>query len=264
MDDSKIKTATLIDIDLLHVNEWNPNEQSKDVFNKLVEEIKQDGFKDPLTVCPWKDYPATDGKIHYRIIGGEHRYKAGQVLEFKQLPCFIHEDWDELAQKLKTVKLNLLKGDLNEVKFTRLVKSLEEKYSLDQAKLAELMGFSSEKDLSVHIIKDKDRKTKTMIDALIDESKKETAVVSSLTEIISNILSDFGDTIDQNFLSFTYKGSLQSVVLCDKNLMDRLKKTFEVLKSEGTNANDFFVAAIDKHLKDLPEPVVSEKPKIDY
>lgn len=74
--DVKIRPVEMIPIHRIHPNEWNPNVQTDETFNKLVEEIREDGFDHPLNVVPirkedydeaWED----QDEQHYKIIGGE-------------------------------------------------------------------------------------------------------------------------------------------------------------------------------------------------
>ena len=63
-----------IPIDQFAPNSWNPQKQDEAEFNRLIEEMKENGCIVPLQVVP-----VDDGT--YRIIGGEHRWRAGQQAE---------------------------------------------------------------------------------------------------------------------------------------------------------------------------------------
>ena len=45
----KFKEIPLAEIEILN---FNPNEQSEETFNQLVETIKQEGFDEPIQVAP--------------------------------------------------------------------------------------------------------------------------------------------------------------------------------------------------------------------
>ena len=38
-----IKEPKMVPVTSIHPNEWNPNQQTDDTFNQLVEEIREDG-----------------------------------------------------------------------------------------------------------------------------------------------------------------------------------------------------------------------------
>jgi len=248
MPEVAIRQAVSIKIDNIHPNTWNANVQKNATFDKLVEEIQEDGFKDPLTVVPIdkSDYESewTSG-VHYRIISGEHRWRAAKVLDYKELPCFVEEEWDEQLQKLKTVRLNLIKGDLDSTKFTKLVKELEQ--DVDPVILPDLLGFNDGKEMSKYIIEEAESRDKTFLDGLLQESKKEKYAIDSLTEIIADIFNQTAGTVDQNYLFFSYKGGLHMAIIADKKLFALLKDVNDYLVSSGESATDFFTEAIETH-----------------
>jgi len=242
--DKVIREVVMLPIELLHPNEWNPNEEPAHTFDTLVEEIKTDGFKDPLTVVP--DFAEEFGEGHYIIIGGEHRYRAAKVLSYEQLPCYIEDSWTEEEAKLKTVKLNLLRGELNPAKFTKLVHDLEHRYDFQQ--LPDLFGFFSLKDMAKFMLEDKSKKEKTFLDGLMEEARKEKFAVDSLTDIVATIFSTSAATLDQDYLFFTYKGKTHLVVLCDKTVFDTVKKVVQYLETSGESINEFVGNALKNEL----------------
>jgi hypothetical protein len=242
----EIREAVLISVDNLHPNEWNPNAQSDETFNQLVDEIKEDGFEQPLNVVPC----AKNGDGHYVIIGGEHRWKAARVLGLSEVPCYVHEDWDEAKQKLKTVRRNLMTGTLDDVKFTAMVKDLETRFEIDPQELPKLLGFDDEREFAKHYVEEKESADRSFIDALLSEAKKESHAVDAVVDIVSNIFSEAGDTIDQNFLHFAFKGSVQTVILCDEACNSSVKSMIGNLKKTGGTATSFITDAIDAKLED--------------
>lgn len=243
----KIREPKLIDINLIHPNEWNPNEQTDQTFNNLVVEIEDVGFKHPLTVVPCYCDKIEGG--HYKVIGGEHRYKAGKVLQFDALPCFIEENWDEQEQKLKTVRDNLISGELNAKKFTKLVNDLVDD-GIDYAALPDLFAFDSIKEFEKFVIQEKTQADKTFVDSLMDDvsHKKTEYAVESLSEIVGKLFSEVEGQIDRDYLVFTYKGRIQSVVIANDVMKEALQKMATRLSITEENVNDFLVQAISERL----------------
>jgi hypothetical protein len=243
---TQIREAQLIDIKLIHPNEWNPNEQTDETFNNLVEEVEDVGFKHPLTVVPCYCDEIEGG--HYKILGGEHRYKAGKFLGFEALPCFIEEGWDEQKQKLKTVRDNLISGELNSKKFTKLVNELVDD-GIDYSSLPGLFAFDSEKEFEKYIIKEKTTSDKNFVDSLMDDTaKKETFVIDSLADIVGKLFSQIEGQIERDYLVFTYKGKIQSVVIANDIMKEALEKMASRLSVTDENVNDFLVQAISERL----------------
>jgi len=252
-DKMRIREAVLIDLNRLHPNDFNPNEMTMATFSKLTDEIKEDGFKDPLTVIPAPpeavELAWPDGD-NFLIMAGEHRYRAATVLELEAIPCYIEEEWDELTQKTKTVRNNLIRGDLNTGKFTQLVRDLEEKYEIDNEAMAELMGFDETSEMVKNLIVEKERREKTFLDGLLEESKKEKHAVESITSIVSTIFEDAGATVDQGYLMFTFKGELHMVLLMDVASKKAIQDMVEYIRLTGETATDFIREAIDQKLED--------------
>jgi hypothetical protein len=241
----EVRESVLVKVENLHPNEWNPNTQSDETFNQLVDEIREDGFEQPLNVVPSE----THGDGHFVIIGGEHRWKASKVLGLDEIPCYIHDGWDEEKQKLKTVRRNLMTGSLDDVKFTAMVKSLENSLDIDPQELPQLLGFDDEREFAKHYIEDKETADRSFIDALMKEAKRESNAVDAVVDIVSNIFSEYGDTIDQNFLHFAYRGSVQTVVFCDDECFVSVKNMISKLKESGGSATEFIRSAINEKLE---------------
>lgn len=270
----KIRPTVMIPLDRVHENEWNPNHQTDETFNSLVEEIKEDGFDHPLNVCPWPDYPDKladevpveytdmDGKVHscahFKIIGGAHRSRAARVLGYTEIPSTIYHEWDEAQARLKTVRRNLMTGTLDDVRFTKLVHELTERFDIPKESMPRLMGFDSENDFAKHFIAEKSAKEKTFLDDLMGEVEKEKHAVDSLSDIIATIFAETGDTVVKNYMHFTFKGSLQTVILCDSSTLASVREMIEHLKKSGELATDFMQSAIAGELEERGSKTIED------
>lgn len=245
----KINETKMISVDLIHPNEYNPNTQSDHTFNRLVEEIKEDGFDHPLQVVP-----CNCDKIsgpHFKIIGGEHRWNAAKVLGMDEIPCTVYENWDEEAQKLKTVRRNLLSGHLDDAKFTRMVAELRSANSMSDQELSDALGFENEAEFAAHIISDiaaEKADEKEWLKEMIEQSKPELDAVDSMSDVLHNIFSKYGDTVPQSFMFFAYKGKTHLMVLMNDELFKLSEVAVEHLKATGMNINDFMREAMVKQM----------------
>lgn len=241
-----VKEFKDIEISKIHPNEWNPNEQTDNVFNQLVEEIRTDGFDHPLQVVPCS-CEKIDGP-HYKIIGGEHRFKAVQVLGWEKVPCVIYENWNEELQKLKTVRRNLLSGELNDRKFTDLVRSMkDDNPELTNELLVRAMGFDNEQEYAKHLLEVTEREESEGREWLNDMMKatgNEVEAVDGLSDILNNIFTQYGETVPQSFMFFAYKGKTHLAVFMNEELKKKVEGIVEILKKSGQNMNDYLAENI--------------------
>jgi len=239
-----IREAQLVPINALHPNEWNPNVCSEGMLAELVKEIREDGFDQPLQVVPCRcDKIAGD---HWMIIGGEHRLKAAHILGMLKLPVVVYDGWQDAAQKIKTVRRNMLHGDLDARKFTKLVHDLEED-GYNQETLARLMAFDSEAALARHILEETQATDKKMLQEYQESAQRDMTAMDSLTDVIQTIFRDSGETVNQGFLAFAYKGKTHVLVLMSPELDATMGKLVETLKLSGANMNDVLLAALERN-----------------
>jgi len=132
-----VKNYEQVDISLVYANDWNPNEMDDREFSMLIDNIKRIGFADPVTVV-------RDGE-RYRIIDGEHRYRAALLTGMSKLPVIVIDLSDE-DQRKQTVRLNNIKGDWNPLKFNKLVSEMLGSGELDIGDAAYELGFSNPSD----------------------------------------------------------------------------------------------------------------------
>lgn len=222
-----------IPIDDIQPNEWNPNEQDEKVFASLVENIRDVGLDQPILVRP----VSTGG---YQVVDGEHRYRACIELGFKEIPCVIAEDYDVDKAKFQTVRHNVIRGKMNPEKFIKLYEDMAKKHGDKATK--DMMAFSDETAFKAAIKAAKKGMPKEM-QAMVDIAEKDEEVTSvrDLIKVVNTIYDKYGDTLQQNFMIFTYGGKTHLWV----NMTERSKdivtqKILPELKESGMDINDFF------------------------
>lgn len=113
---------TLIEINKIIPNDYNPNVIPEDTLAKLRAEISQKGLTVPITV-------RSSGN-GYEIVDGYHRWLICQELGFKEIPCII-TDFDDTEAKIKTLQLNYMKGSAVPVRLAFLLHALSKEISLE-------------------------------------------------------------------------------------------------------------------------------------
>lgn len=110
-------TKKVVPIDSIAPNPWNPNKESKVVYESIKETIKQKGFIGTITT---RQYLGCN-----QIINGEHRWRACKELGWKEVPV---EDMGEISDTeayFFTLKLN--EGGKNEVeKLAKMYEQMED------------------------------------------------------------------------------------------------------------------------------------------
>jgi hypothetical protein len=203
----------------IKVNPWNPNEMSDPAFKRLIKEIETSGFISALQVVP------LDEGV-YRIIGGEHRYKAAQYLGYKEVPVVIMSDVqfkDEDLQKFLTVRLNMLHGELDGDKFRTLYEEMADKYGADQ--LQDLFGVTDD-DQWASVMKDIRKQLKDAGIPKADVDKAMEAMqgdksMDNLSKILNGIFSKNADTLAKHgFMLFDVDGVKMFYVDVSKKLFN--------------------------------------------
>lgn len=217
----------------LEANSWNPQKQDAATFTRLREEIRKVGCIAPIEVVP-----LDNGK--YRILGGEHRWKACMAEGITEVPVIslTSAKWkDEDAQKFVTVRLNTIHGKIDPEKFAKLYNEMADKYGADA--LQGLMGFVDAKgfqNLLGAVSKglaglNKDAKKK------FDESAKEAKTVEELTSILQELFTQHGDTLAQNFMVFTHGKQQHLYVAMDADMKRAMEKVTEYCKLTKEDIN---------------------------
>lgn len=235
-----------IPIDQLVANHWNPQAMDEAQFNRLVEEIKENGCIAPLQVVP-----VDDGT--FRIIGGEHRWKASQQAGLEEVPCTVltGKRWtDEDLQKFVTVRLNIIGGDLDPERFTKLYHEMAEKFGKDA--MQSMFAFTDTRAFQ-KLIGTMKRGLKQSLpkeaQQEFDEKAKEAKTVEDLSAIIQMLFAKYGDTVQKSWMAFRYGGHEVVYVQMTPKTKRSLDKVLGYLRESGDDINDFFGPLIDEAAK---------------
>ena len=221
---STLKQAEIkkVDIELVEPNDYNPNEMDDSVFNSLSEDLSQEELDQPIVVRE------VDGK--YIIVDGEHRWRAAKVNGYPQVYISV-KDIDERAAKIATVRRNALRGNLNPVAFTKLVKNLAEGSSLEELKTKMAMrekefnkaflGMTEQKQIDVENFEGK------------DVSAKKAAVVANLSEMVRHIMLNHAEDMESGYIYFMHKGTAHLMVSMDSNLKKAVVELHSIIQEDN-------------------------------
>jgi hypothetical protein len=249
------KVVPLVD---LRPNAWNPNSMNAAKFARLKQEILDVGFIEPLVVVPWK---TEEGAPFFRILGGEHRFRAAIDLKLKGVPCNILDHpmfQDEEVQQAMNAKLIFLKGDIDRDKMVAMVKGLAEKYSSE--KVRELFAVTDKTawDHMVWGMRQKLKKEGLPEKALteFDEKTKDVRASKDLSEIVEAIFTTYRHTLPYGFMVFTLHGKKHTYVPVTQGTQTVIDDVLERCRASGVDINKLLEPAFKDALKQLKAPDV--------
>lgn len=244
MTEDRTKEIKRVDEGSIEANDWNPNEMEDGVFRRLCEEIEEEGFDQPIIVTTLDSESDAD----YRVVDGEHRLRAGRTVGMDEIPVIVRDEWDETEQKVKTVRRNLLKGSLDDEKFSELFEEvhseIEEEISGDLSDVAWDLGFDDvdvmlEQYTGEILFEEEEEEISEVQEEEFDageveqEIQEEMEAIENLEEVLDRIMNEYGDTIDQGFIYFAMEGEMHLEINMDDELMNLVEDAvFEIEDTE--------------------------------
>ncbi len=114
--------VTYVPIESLTPNAYNPNRQSDHDFELLQRSMTEDGFTQPIIVR----------ESDMMIVDGEHRWRAGRVLEYAEVPVVFVEFNDE-QMRISTLRHNRARGNEDVELSAAVLRDLEKLGALEWA-----------------------------------------------------------------------------------------------------------------------------------
>lgn len=203
----------MLDESLLDIVDWNPNRMSPDKFNALVDTIQSGGFLEPVVVAPAGD--------RFTVVGGAHRLQAMRTLGRNDIPC-ISKDMTEDQIKFQNMRLNVIKGDIDPEKFTKMYEELQSKFP-DQD-VAREMGIVSKAELD-KLIRHYDESLPDELKEAFEKSKSKIRTVDDLVMVLNDLFTKQGDQLEvYGFMILDFEGKRSVWIRMQKPDYDQLKK----------------------------------------
>jgi ParB family transcriptional regulator, chromosome partitioning protein len=159
---------TMIKVDKISPNVYNPNIIMEDIWIKLTEEIKEKGLCEPIIVRK-----AGDG---YEVVDGEHRLNICRDLGWEEIPCII-QDFDDKEARIKTIQLNYMRGSPIPLKLASLIHDLNKEIKLED--LAKRLPYEEVQLMdSLELLKLPDNLDKTIEAQALKEEEEMPLVIS--------------------------------------------------------------------------------------
>lgn len=240
---SKLEVFDLNVEDLIP-DEDNPNEMDEATFDKLIEEIREQGFDEPIQV---RKSPKIEGK--YEIGSGHHRTKAAIVLGHTTVPSII-KDWDDRQIKVALVKRNVLRGETNKQKLTHLYRELVK--GKDAAQVQRELGYTNPKKFEAMVesveqsLPPKQRKK-------LQEAKETIKSVDDLSSVLNKIFKEAGSELDKGYMVFSFGGKKHHYFQINDATNKKLEAIIAACDKAGITYTEFMQSIVSA--VDLPPPV---------
>lgn len=105
-----------IPVEQIDPDEQNANEMDAGLYETLVDDIREHGFTQPILVRPVGD--------RYRLIDGEHRWRAVSEIGIATIPAIVLEVSDEDDATLRLLTMNRLRGQFVPIKLAYVIADL--------------------------------------------------------------------------------------------------------------------------------------------
>ena len=212
----KIHPVVLLSAALLRTHPTNSNRQSREVFNALRENIREEGFDEPITVRPMDDG-------FYEVVSGNHRFDAGVAEGMLEFPCVVRDDWDAVKAELQSVRRNYARGSIDKDLFTVKVNKLVAESGLLMGDVMHQMGFNDPDKFALLYKEEKDQMERAVSEATVSASAVQ--MIDDLGYVISAIMEKYGDSAPNSFIVFPASGRNHLFVAANPSL----KRTLEAV-----------------------------------
>ena len=242
----------------LRPNDWNPNDMTEAEQRRLREEIQLEGFIDPLIVVPVLSETGT--VLWYRILGGEHRFRAAVALGLASIPCTVLSDpcfQDEERQRALTAKLIFLKGRVDRTKMVRLVQGFAERYGSEKVRDLFAVTDKSAWDRMVWGIRENLRKAGVTEGALseFDTKAKDARSAKDLSEIVEALMLTGKQTLPYGFIVFVLGNKKYTYLPTTTATQTALDALMDYCVTHKLNINALLEGALHEALKIAQEPM---------
>lgn len=238
---SSLTTADIL-ITSLVPNPANINQMDETTLQRLVDEIKEVGFIDPIDVVPREDQK-------YLILGGEHRWRAANIAGLSYVPCVIHTDekWnDEDIFNLVAFRLNVLKGSQNPEKFMKTYERLSQKFGNE--KLQDIFAVTDKslwKKLTKNIKKDLaasgvPQELVNQIAKAEDKSKD----FNQFTRYLNKIFKDHANQVSNGSVVFVNGKNEHLIIQASEKTFQAIRAISNLANAENKNINEYLESVL--------------------
>lgn len=235
-----------VHVDAIEPNDYNPNEMDERLFDELAADIGDEELDQPVVVRP---HPTKNGC--FLIVDGEHRWRASKIKGLTEVPISVR-DYTEEEAMIKTVRRNMIHGELNVAKFSNMLRRLDDN-GISPERARELMAMNPRQfDKSW---KGQTSKTAERAEKLIENAEvgvQITTFVANLSQMIRDIVEQDGDTMAQGYIAFSFRGQSCLMISMDKALHKIVSEYMQTVQEDEKDQ-----AAISADLQSMFKAVLN-------
>jgi len=227
LKESSLKISD-VNINNIDPNPDNPNEMDDVSFQRLVDEIRDVGFLQPISLIKNGD--------RFKILNGEHRWKAAASLGYKHIPAIILSDEkfnDPDIYNLINIRLNEIRGKISAVKFKPIYDKVVEKYGIESAQ--KIIGFTHD-EVFKKLIKKMAKQIKSSLppDAAseVDKAAQQNDI-GKFSKSLSKIFAKQSEKLNSNTIIFQLAGKEHIAMQCNTEVFEVAKQL--ILKTQEKN-----------------------------
>lgn len=180
-------------------DESNANEMDAGLYEALVNDIREYGFTQPILVRPVGD--------RFRLIDGEHRWRAVSELGFATIPSIVIDADDDDA-KLRLLSMNRFRGDFVPIKLAYVIadlarripeKQLRKRLGYDAGEFEDKLKLANFRDSVGQRVKAQEsmaRKSRKVV-LRFSCKKADADVISGVVDALSSATMDRGEALAQ-------------------------------------------------------------------
>lgn len=271
MAKGKLHEVVMLPIEEVADNWYNPNSEKAEKFNALFDSMQEYGFLENIQVVPiceelleafdqeedrerLKELMSQGKK--WLVLQGSHRFQAAQIAgpeEFPEIPAVVLEPKDVERLKALSVRMNLIRGEIDPERFTKMWQEMADKGYSEQFRM-EMFGVTSKKELQTLIQemrKDLDPDLRKEFDAHRDEIK----TIEDLGRVLNELFTRYGEDLAYSFMTFTWGGKTHTYVRLTKQTAALLAEVKEFCRTRRVDINDPLGTAFKLILgHDMPWP----------
>jgi ParB/RepB/Spo0J family partition protein len=243
--ESSLKIADIA-VGVIDTNPNNPNEMNDESFGRLVDEIKEIGFIDPITVIPSGD--------RYKILNGEHRLKAAVSAGYEFIPSIIIYDEkfnDPDVFELVNIRLNEIRGKLSPVKMQPIYDRVVQKFG--EENVQRILGITSDdiykkliKKMATNFKKSTSAEVAEKIDAQAEKQKDP----ASFSRAVSKIIRDEAEkSMQSKCIIFQSVGKEHVIIRANDTTFSAASELVRKCQNEHKDINELLFPALADLIK---------------
>lgn len=251
---SKLHETVMLPIEDCCDNWWNPNSEKAEKFNALFDSMQEYGFLENVQVVPIgeellevlddeEDKKELQSRIDtgkkWLVLQGSHRFQAAELAgpeDFPEIPAIVLEPRDIDALKALSVRMNLIRGEIDPERFTKLWEQMADKGYSEQFRM-DMLGVTNQNELKTLIKETRDSLGDPELKEEFDKHRNEIRTIEDLGRVLNELFSRYGEDLAYSFMTFTFGGKTHTFVRLDKNSANLLARVKEYCRQNQVDFN---------------------------